>query len=122
VNSNWPSRMAACRLTIVDRCPDDTNLICFTSYFINDFLAPHHFGAPDLDFSRPTRFPGPSAGGPIQAPSDRFYLCLKQGSLRKPAHGWRQSPASLRICGQADDPDRKAGFLARSAFARKIRR
>ncbi len=58
--ASWIGTLAAYGLTNVYRCPDDTNLVRITSYAINDFLTPHPFGAPDLDFSRLTRLPGPS--------------------------------------------------------------
>lgn len=57
--ASWIGGLAAYGLTNVYRCPDDTNHIRITSYSINDFLTPHPFGAPDLDFSRLTRLPAP---------------------------------------------------------------
>jgi len=58
--ASWIGTLAAYGLTNVYRCPDDTNRVRITSYAINDFLTPHPFGAPDLDFSRLTRLPSPS--------------------------------------------------------------
>jgi len=57
--ASWIGTLAAYGLTNVYRCPDDTNRVRITSYAINDFLTPHPFGAPELDFSRLTRLPSP---------------------------------------------------------------
>ena len=58
--ASWIGSLAAYGLTNVYRCPDDTNRVRITSYAINDFLTPHPFGAPGLDFSRLTLMPAPS--------------------------------------------------------------
>ncbi len=58
--ASWIGTLAVYGLTNVYRCPDDTNRVRITSYAVNDFLTPHPFGAPDLDFSRLTRLPAPT--------------------------------------------------------------
>ena len=58
--ASWIGGLAAYGLTNVYRCPDDTNRTRITSYAINDFLTPHPFGAPDLDYSRLTTLPSPA--------------------------------------------------------------
>ncbi|HTH49548.1 MAG TPA: prepilin-type N-terminal cleavage/methylation domain-containing protein [Candidatus Limnocylindria bacterium] len=58
--ASWIGKLAVYGLTNVYRCPDDTNRTRITSYAINDFLTPHPYGAPDLDFSRLVRLPSPS--------------------------------------------------------------
>ena len=58
--ASWIGTLAVYGLTNIYRCPDDTNRVRITSYAINDFLTPHPFGAPTVDFSRLTRLPSPS--------------------------------------------------------------
>jgi prepilin-type N-terminal cleavage/methylation domain-containing protein/prepilin-type processing-associated H-X9-DG protein len=58
--ASWLGKLAAYSLTNVYRCPLDTNRVRLTSYAINDFLTPHPFGAPELDFSRLTLVPSPT--------------------------------------------------------------
>jgi len=58
--ASWIGLLAAYGLTNVYLCPLDTNRARITSYAINDFLTPHPFGAPELDFSKLTRIPAPS--------------------------------------------------------------
>jgi prepilin-type N-terminal cleavage/methylation domain-containing protein/prepilin-type processing-associated H-X9-DG protein len=58
--ASWIGTLAVYGLKSVYRCPDDTNTVRITSYAINDFLTPHPFGSPTLDFSRLTRLPVPS--------------------------------------------------------------
>ena len=57
---SWIGSLAVYGLTNVYRCPDDTNRVRKTSYALNDFLTPHPFGTPNLDFSRLTWLPAPS--------------------------------------------------------------
>ena len=45
--------------TNLHRCPDDRNLKRIVSFAINDFLTPHPYGAPTLDFSRLSTIPSP---------------------------------------------------------------
>jgi prepilin-type N-terminal cleavage/methylation domain-containing protein/prepilin-type processing-associated H-X9-DG protein len=59
-SASWIGKLAAYGLTNVYRCPMDTNRLRITSYAINDFLTPHPFGAPQLDFSRLTTIPSPA--------------------------------------------------------------
>lgn len=58
--ASWIGMLAAYGLTNVYICPLDTNHARISSYAINDFLTPHPFGAPELDFSKLTRVPAPS--------------------------------------------------------------
>jgi prepilin-type N-terminal cleavage/methylation domain-containing protein/prepilin-type processing-associated H-X9-DG protein len=59
--ASWIGMLAAYGLTNVYICPLDTNgNNRITSYAINDFLTPHPFGAPQLDFSKYTTVPSPS--------------------------------------------------------------
>ena len=58
--ASWIGMLAAYGLTSVYLCPLDTNHARITSYAINDFLTPHPFGAPQLDFSKFTGIPAPS--------------------------------------------------------------
>jgi prepilin-type processing-associated H-X9-DG protein/prepilin-type N-terminal cleavage/methylation domain-containing protein len=59
-SASWIGMLAAYGLTNVYICPADTNHLRITGYAINDFLTPHPFGAPDLDFSRLASIPAPS--------------------------------------------------------------
>ena len=58
--ASWIGKLAAYGLTNVYICPLDTNHMRIASYAINDFLTPNPFGAPQLDFSKLTKIPGPS--------------------------------------------------------------
>ena len=58
--ASWIGKLAAYGLTNIYRCPLDTNQLRIASYAVNDFLTPHPFGAPQLDFSRLTAIPAPS--------------------------------------------------------------
>jgi prepilin-type N-terminal cleavage/methylation domain-containing protein/prepilin-type processing-associated H-X9-DG protein len=58
--ASWIGKLAAYGLTNVYICPLDTNHLRIASYAINDFLTPNPFGAPQLDFSKLTKIPGPS--------------------------------------------------------------
>lgn len=58
--ASWIGKLAVYGLTNVYVCPLDTNRLRITSYAINDFLTPHPFGAPQLDFSKLTVIPAPS--------------------------------------------------------------
>ena len=58
--ASWIGKLAAYGLTNVYICPLDTNHMRITSYAINDFLTPHPFGAPQLDFFTLTRIPSTS--------------------------------------------------------------
>jgi prepilin-type N-terminal cleavage/methylation domain-containing protein/prepilin-type processing-associated H-X9-DG protein len=46
--------------TNLHRCPVDPNQQRLFSYAINDFLTPHPYGAPELNFSRTTVIPAPT--------------------------------------------------------------
>ncbi len=46
--------------TILYRCPDDPNLTRLYSYAINDFLTPHPFGAPTLNYAKVSSVPAPT--------------------------------------------------------------
>ena len=58
--ASWIGRLAPYGVTNVYRCPVDTNRIRLTSYAINDFLTPHPYGAPEIDFTKLTSLPAPS--------------------------------------------------------------
>ncbi|HLH52507.1 MAG TPA: prepilin-type N-terminal cleavage/methylation domain-containing protein [Verrucomicrobiae bacterium] len=58
--ASWIGKLALYGLTNLYICPLDTNRTRITSYAINDFLTPHPFGAPQLDFSKLTRVPATS--------------------------------------------------------------
>ncbi len=58
--ASWIGKLAVYGLTNVYRCPLDTNHARLTSFAINDFLTPHPYGAPELDFSRLTAVPAVS--------------------------------------------------------------
>lgn len=47
--------------TITFRCPADENKTRLYSYVINDYLTPNPAGAPELDFSRPSKIDRPEA-------------------------------------------------------------
>jgi prepilin-type N-terminal cleavage/methylation domain-containing protein/prepilin-type processing-associated H-X9-DG protein len=51
--------------TNLHRCPTDPNLTRNYSFAINDYLTPHPYGAPHLDYSRKDTIP---------TPSDTLYL------------------------------------------------
>ncbi len=79
--ASWIGKLADYGLTNIYVCPLDTNRDNhITSYAINDFLTPHPFGAPQLDFSKFTSIPSPSAtlhlaelwGGEVG--SDHFHF------------------------------------------------
>ncbi len=69
-HASWIGMLAVYGLTNVYLCPLDTNRARISSYAINDFLTPHPFGAPQLDFSRLTALP---------APSDTMHLAEARG-------------------------------------------
>ena len=84
--ASWIGKLADYGLGSVYVCPLDTNgMNRITSYAINDFLTPHPFGAPQLDFSTFTAIPSPSDtlhlaelwGGEIG--SDHFHFADAQG-------------------------------------------
>jgi prepilin-type N-terminal cleavage/methylation domain-containing protein/prepilin-type processing-associated H-X9-DG protein len=58
--ASWIGKLAVYGLTNVYLCPLDTNHLRIASYAINDFLTPAPFGAPQLDFSKLSKIPGPS--------------------------------------------------------------
>jgi len=58
--ASWIGKLAVYGLTNLYICPMDTNRARINSYAINDFLTPSPFGAPQLDFSKLTRIPGPA--------------------------------------------------------------
>lgn len=60
-HSSWVGTLQRYTGTNVYRCPDDGNDQRLYSYAVNDFLTPHPFGAAQLDFSRLTAVPSPSA-------------------------------------------------------------
>jgi len=79
--ASWIGKLADYGLKSVYLCPLDTNAANhIASYAINDFLTPNPFGAPQLDFSKFTSIPTPSAtlhlaeiwGGEIG--SDHFHF------------------------------------------------
>jgi prepilin-type N-terminal cleavage/methylation domain-containing protein len=57
--ASWIGMLAAYGLTNMYICPLDTSHTRVSSYAINDFLTPHPFGAPQLDFSKLTSLPTP---------------------------------------------------------------
>jgi prepilin-type N-terminal cleavage/methylation domain-containing protein len=59
-SASWIGKLALYGLTNVYRCPLDTNYLRLASYAINDFLTPNPFGAPQLNFSKLTKIPGPA--------------------------------------------------------------
>ena len=58
--ASWIGMLAQYGLNTVYLCPLDTARTRASSYAINDFLTPHPFGAPQLDFSKLTRLPAPA--------------------------------------------------------------
>lgn len=56
---SWIGTLSRYGLTNIYSCPDDTNRFRITSYAINDFLTPHPFGAPDLNFTKLATIPAP---------------------------------------------------------------
>ena len=60
-HASWVGTLQRDTGTNVFRCPDDKNEQRLYSYAVNDFLTPHPFGAPQLDFSKLTSMPSPSA-------------------------------------------------------------
>jgi prepilin-type N-terminal cleavage/methylation domain-containing protein/prepilin-type processing-associated H-X9-DG protein len=57
--ASWIGKLANYDLKPVYLCPVDPNHARISSYAINDFLTPHPFGNPQLDFSRLTSIPSP---------------------------------------------------------------
>jgi prepilin-type N-terminal cleavage/methylation domain-containing protein/prepilin-type processing-associated H-X9-DG protein len=60
-HASWVGRLQPYTGTNVYRCPDDKNLQRLYSYAVNDFLTVHPFGAEELNFSKLTAMPSPSA-------------------------------------------------------------
>jgi hypothetical protein len=58
--------------TNVFRSPTDPNKQRLFSYAINDFLIPHPFGEPQMDFSKFTRVPSPSETVFMAETQERF--------------------------------------------------
>ena len=59
--ASWVGALQRYTGTNVYRCPDDKKEQRLYSYAVNDCLTPHPFGAAQLDFSRLTSVPSPSA-------------------------------------------------------------
>jgi len=60
-SASWVGTLQRYTGTNVYRCPKDKNEQRLYSYAVNDFLTPHPHGAAQLDFSKLTTVPSPSA-------------------------------------------------------------
>jgi prepilin-type N-terminal cleavage/methylation domain-containing protein/prepilin-type processing-associated H-X9-DG protein len=76
-HSSWIGMLAAYGLTNVYVCPLDTNRARMAGYGINDFLTPHPFGSPQLNFSKFTRLP---------APAETMHLAEARGDFGSSDH------------------------------------
>jgi prepilin-type N-terminal cleavage/methylation domain-containing protein/prepilin-type processing-associated H-X9-DG protein len=75
--ASWIGKLEPYGVTLVYRCPVDTNRSRPTSYALNDFLTPHPYGARDLDFSRTTAVP---------APAETLHLAEARGDFEGSDH------------------------------------